>query len=82
MKLRRLLCRGVALAVLGTTTTLVADDAVPWVFTGSTNREPVAAAVPSAGATTVRTKLANEAVASATAIVMHSLKVGSFIIVK
>lgn len=82
MKSRRAFRMGAALAVIGVTTALVADDAVPWVFTGSTNREPVAAAVPSAGATTVRTKLANEAVASATSIVMHSLKVGSFIIVK
>ena len=82
MKLRRLLCMGTALTVFGVTTALVADDAVPWVFAGSTNREPVTAAVASAGATTVRTKLANEAVASATSIVMHSLKVGTFIIVK
>lgn len=79
---RRLFCMGTALAVFGVATAVVAADAVPWVFSGSTNRVPVTAAVVSTGATTVRTKLANEAVASTTSIVMDSLRVGMLIIVK
>ena len=70
-----------ALAAFGMPTALVADD-VPWVFSGSTNRAPVSAAIPSANATTARTKLANEAVTSSMSIVMNSRKLGLFIVVK
>lgn len=38
-----------ALAAFGMPTASVADD-VPWVFSGSTNRAPVSAAIPSADA--------------------------------
>lgn len=56
-------------------------DAVAWVFDGNTNRVAVATAS-SAGGTSLRTRLSNDGVASATSILMTTKAPGVAVIIR
>lgn len=84
-KTKRIGWRSVVIVV--TTAVMVssvrADDDVPWVFSGSTNRVSVVTVANALGEnSTLRTKISNDSEESLVSIVMNTLRQGLLLLIK